>query len=433
MNRTAPKTTPFPAELPDARSDIVSHTLKRVTDSSPLDRAIAAARDALIAQQNAQGYWLYELEADCTIPAEYIMMMHFLDEIDAPLQAKVANHLRARQAEHGGWPLYHNGELDLSCTVKAYYALKLAGDDAQAPHMRKARDAILQRGGAARTNVFTRIALALFGELPWRGVPYIPVEIMLLPKWFPFHIDKVSYWSRTVMVPLFILCTRKPKAKNPRNIGIRELYHDAAREGTALLQACRDAREGVPAVRPRRPHDRPADPRKASRTCDAARRELVHRPIERRGRPRRHFPRDGQRPGGHGDSRLSGGRSAARHGEARLAKASGGGPVERLLPTLRLADLGYRARRACHARGRRRSLAAMHRRVRSTGCRRNSCSTNPATGASGARSWPAADGRFNSRMTSIRISMIPPWWPGQCTRRAIHRAMLKACAMRSIG
>jgi squalene-hopene/tetraprenyl-beta-curcumene cyclase len=132
--------------------------------------------------------------------------------------------LRARQAEHGGWPLYHNGELDLSCTIKAYYALKLAGDNTQAPHMARARAAILERGGAAKANVFTRIALALFGELPWRGVPYIPVEIMLLPKWFPFHIDKVSYWSRTVMVPLFILCTRKPKAKNPRNIGIRELF-----------------------------------------------------------------------------------------------------------------------------------------------------------------------------------------------------------------
>ena len=227
MNRTAPKPAPFPAELPDARSDIVSHSLKRVTDSSPLDRAIAEARDALIAQQNETGYWLYELEADCTIPAEYIMMMPFLDEIDTALQTKLANHLRARQAGHGGWPLYHNGELDLSCTVKAYYALKLAGDDAQAPHMVKAREAILQRGGAARSNVFTRIALALFGELPWRGVPYIPVEIMLLPKWFPFHIDKVSYWSRTVMVPLFILCTRKPKAKNPRNIGIRELFTTA--------------------------------------------------------------------------------------------------------------------------------------------------------------------------------------------------------------
>ena len=76
----------------------------------------------------------------------------------------------------------------------------------------------------ARSNVFTRIALALFGQIPWRGVPYIPVEIMLLPKWFFFHLDKVSYWSRTVMVPLFILCTRKPLAKNPRNVHIRELF-----------------------------------------------------------------------------------------------------------------------------------------------------------------------------------------------------------------
>ena len=224
MNRNAPKSTPLPAELPDARSDIVAHTLKRVPESSPLDRAIAEARDALIAQQHETGYWLYELEADCTIPAEYIMMMHFLDEIDADLEIKIANHLRAQQADHGGWPLYHNGELDLSCTIKAYYALKLAGDNPQAAHMIKARAAILERGGAAKANVFTRIALALFGQLPWRGVPYIPVEIMLLPKWFPFHIDKVSYWSRTVMVPLFILCTRKPKAKNPRNIGIGELF-----------------------------------------------------------------------------------------------------------------------------------------------------------------------------------------------------------------
>ena len=152
------------------------------------------------------------------------MMMHFLDEIDAGLETKIAAYLRAHQMSNGGWPLYQAGELNMSCSVKAYYALKLAGDDPQAPHMARARAAILTRGGAARANVFTRIALALFGQLPWRGVPYIPVEIMLLPRWFPFHLDKVSYWSRTVMVPLFILCTRKPAAKNPRQIGIRELF-----------------------------------------------------------------------------------------------------------------------------------------------------------------------------------------------------------------
>jgi squalene-hopene/tetraprenyl-beta-curcumene cyclase len=213
-----------------ARAEIVSHTLSKTTVPSALDRAVSVARDSLIALQSAQGYWLFELEADCTIPAEYIMMMHFLDEIDAPLEKKLAVYLRAHQAEHGGWPLYHGGDLNISCTVKAYYALKLAGDDPQAPHMARARAAILERGGAARANVFTRIALALFGQLPWRGVPYIPVEIMLLPRWFPFHLDKVAYWSRTVMVPLFILCSRKPAAKNPRNVHVPELFTTPADE-----------------------------------------------------------------------------------------------------------------------------------------------------------------------------------------------------------
>ena len=195
-----------------------------------LEQAIGAARDALIGLQKGDGHWLFELEADCTIPAEYIMMMHYLDEIDERLQGKLAVYLRAHQAAHGGWPLYTGGKLDLSCTVKAYFALKLAGDDPQAPHMRRAREEILARGGAAHANVFTRIALALFGEVPWRAVPYIPVEIMLLPRWFPFHLEKVSYWSRTVMVPLFVLCTGKPVARNPRKVHVRELFTVAADE-----------------------------------------------------------------------------------------------------------------------------------------------------------------------------------------------------------
>jgi squalene-hopene/tetraprenyl-beta-curcumene cyclase len=224
LNRSAPKPTAVPGGLTDARGDVVAHSLRRSSEFTLLDRTIADARDALIAAQHDKGYWCYQLEADCTIPAEYIMMMHFLDEIDAALESKIANYLRAHQADHGGWPLYYGGELDISATIKAYYALKLAGDSISAPHMQRARAAILKRGGAAKANVFTRIALALFGQLPWRGVPYIPVEIMLLPRWFPFHIDRVSYWSRTVMIPLFILCTRKPIAKNPRNVDIRELF-----------------------------------------------------------------------------------------------------------------------------------------------------------------------------------------------------------------
>ncbi|HKF94645.1 MAG TPA: prenyltransferase/squalene oxidase repeat-containing protein, partial [Gammaproteobacteria bacterium] len=152
--------------------------------------AVRAAEQALIALQHADGCWSCELEADCTIPAEYILMMHFMGEIDGGLQNKLATYIRAHQTAHGGWPLYHGGNFDISCTVKAYYALKLAGDDPHEPHMAQARHAILARGGAARANVFTRIALAFFQQVPWRAVPFMPVEIILLPHWFPFHIDR---------------------------------------------------------------------------------------------------------------------------------------------------------------------------------------------------------------------------------------------------
>jgi squalene-hopene/tetraprenyl-beta-curcumene cyclase len=189
-----------------------------------LQAAIVRARDALLALQHPDGYWCFELEADCTIPAEYILLMHYMDEVDPALQAKLAVYLRRHQADHGGWPLYYGGDFDMSCTVKAYYALRLAGDDPAAPHMARAREAVLARGGAARANVFTLITLALFAQVPRRAVPFIPVEIMLLPRWFPFHLSKVSYWSRTVMVPLFVLCSLGARAKNPTGIGVRELF-----------------------------------------------------------------------------------------------------------------------------------------------------------------------------------------------------------------
>ena len=189
-----------------------------------LNAAIERALGKVLSLQNPQGYWVFELEADCTIPAEYIMMMHYLDDIDAELQAKMAVYLRKRQSADGSYPLFTGGPGDISCSVKVYYALKMAGDGVNAPHMTKLRNWILSQGGAARSNVFTRIALAIFEQLPWRGVPYIPVEIMLFPKWFPFHLDKVSYWSRTVMVPLFILCTLQAKAKNPQKVDILELF-----------------------------------------------------------------------------------------------------------------------------------------------------------------------------------------------------------------
>src|SRR5665213_3185458 len=192
--------------------------------AAELERGVRAAADALVGLQRADGHWAFELEADATIPAEYILLGHYLDEIDDGIQAALVHFLRSIQAGHGGWPLYHGGELDLSASVKAYFALKAAGDAPDAPHMARARAAILARGGAAQCNVFSRIQLALFGELPWRAVPVMPVEIMLLPRWFPFHLDKISYWSRTVIVPLLVLMSRRPRARNPNHVTIRELF-----------------------------------------------------------------------------------------------------------------------------------------------------------------------------------------------------------------
>src|SRR5271165_6337579 len=190
-----------------------------------LEDAIGRASDALLRRQRPDGHWVFELEADATIPAEYILLRSYLGEPDAPeLERKIGVYLRRIQGAHGGWPLYHDGAFDVSATVKAYFALKTIGDDPAAPHMARAREALLAHGGAGACNVFTRILLALFGVIDWRATPEIPVEIMHLPRWFPIHLSKISYWARTVIVPLLVLRSLEPRARNPRGITIDELF-----------------------------------------------------------------------------------------------------------------------------------------------------------------------------------------------------------------
>jgi squalene-hopene/tetraprenyl-beta-curcumene cyclase len=194
-------------------------------DHAELDTAIARATDALLKQQRADGHWVFELEADATIPSEYILLTHYLgEEPNLELEGKIGVYLRRKQAEHGGWPLYHDGAFDISATVKAYFALKMIGNSPDAPHMARARDAILARGGADRANVFTRIQLALFGETSWHNTPTVPPELILLPRWFPIHLSKMSYWARTVIVPLLVLQALKPRAHNPRDVHVPELF-----------------------------------------------------------------------------------------------------------------------------------------------------------------------------------------------------------------
>ena len=204
------------------------HSVEKPVGSQPgeaLEASIAAATRAVLGARQADGHWVFELEADATIPAEYVLLRHYLGEpVDTVLEGKIANYLRRVQGAHGGWPLVHDGDFDMSASVKAYFALKMMGHSPDAPHMMRAREAIRSRGGAIHSNVFTRVMLAMFGVMKWRSVPVIPVEIMLLPLWFPFHINKMSYWARTTVVPLLVLAALKPRARNADAIDLDELF-----------------------------------------------------------------------------------------------------------------------------------------------------------------------------------------------------------------
>ena len=188
--------------------------------------------------QQPDGHWVFELEADATIPAEYVLLRHYLGEpVDSELERKIAVYLRRIQGKHDGWPLFHDGEFDMSASVKAYFALKMIGEPIDADHMRRAREAILKRGGAAKSNVFTRALLSLYGVTSWHSVPVMPVEIMLLPRWFPFHMSKISYWARTVIAPLLVLGALKPLARNDKGVTIDELFLEPPQSVGAVKKA----------------------------------------------------------------------------------------------------------------------------------------------------------------------------------------------------
>ncbi|CAN7322316.1 squalene--hopene cyclase [Paraburkholderia sp. SIMBA_054] len=218
----------LPQTLIDDHAPVAAALATGAASVDALDAAVTRATDAILAAQQDDGHWVYELEADATIPAEYVLLVHYLGETpNVELEQKIARYLRRIQLPGGGWPLFTDGAMDVSASVKAYFALKMIGDSVDAEHMVRAREAILANGGAEAANVFTRILLALFGVVTWYAVPMMPVEIMLLPKWFPFHLSKVSYWARTVIVPLLVLNAKRPVARNPLGVRIDELFRGA--------------------------------------------------------------------------------------------------------------------------------------------------------------------------------------------------------------
>jgi squalene-hopene/tetraprenyl-beta-curcumene cyclase len=189
-----------------------------------LDRAIQTAVERLLGLQQPAGYWLHELEADATITAEYLLLRRWLGVADPAREAKALRHLQAIQLPDGGWPIYHNGPANASASVKAYFAMKAAGVPASDPRLVRAAQRIRQLGGITQVNVFTKILLALFGEYPWDGIPVMPAEICLLPRWFYFNLYQISYWSRTVLTPLLIVFAHRPVRPVPPAARLDELY-----------------------------------------------------------------------------------------------------------------------------------------------------------------------------------------------------------------
>jgi squalene-hopene/tetraprenyl-beta-curcumene cyclase len=199
-----------------------------------LDTAIGQAQSWLLGQQAVDGHWVGELEADTTITSEYLLLCHLLDRVNTTRERKAVKYLRRRQLPEGGFNLFEAGPTNLSATIKAYFAMKMAGVDVDDPAMVKARACIREMGGPAKANVFTKIQLSLFGEYDWNGVPAMPVEIMLLrAPFFFFNIYEISYWSRTVIVPLLIIMDRKPVKWLPPHLSLDELWPDG-RESTSL-------------------------------------------------------------------------------------------------------------------------------------------------------------------------------------------------------
>src|SRR5208337_4482403 len=179
----------------------------------------------MLAMQHTQGYWWAELESNVSITAEYIMLHRFLGLAEAKIP-RLAADILARQLDHGGWSIWHGDGGELSASVEAYLALKIAGFSPQDPRMAKAREFILARGGALKTRVFTRIFLALFGQISWDGIPLLPVEFILLPPWSGLSIYEFSSWTRASIVPLMIIMARRPVRWLPPEQSAPELFLD---------------------------------------------------------------------------------------------------------------------------------------------------------------------------------------------------------------
>ena len=193
-------------------------------EDTELSQAINRAQENLLRQQHPDGHWCGELLVDSTLCSDFVLFMHWVGEVDEQMQQRCVRHILKRQLPDGGWNIYHGGPSEINASVKGYFALKLAGYSPDLPFMEEARANILRLGGIPRMNTFSKLYLALLGQFPWKYLPTIPVEMVLLPKWAPFNIYKMSSWSRAMLVPLAIINHFKPTRELPGLRQLHELY-----------------------------------------------------------------------------------------------------------------------------------------------------------------------------------------------------------------
>lgn len=189
-----------------------------------LPSSIERGAEHLISLQASDGYWLGELEADSTLESDYIYYLHVLGKADPIRIAKLANYVRRKQLSDGGWNIYPGGPSELNATCKAYFALKLAGDNPNSAHLTAAREMIHRLGGLEQSNSYVRFYLALVGAVGWELVPAIPPELMLLPNWFFFNIYEMSSWTRGIVIPMAILTALRPDWRVPESAHVDELF-----------------------------------------------------------------------------------------------------------------------------------------------------------------------------------------------------------------
>src|ERR1700704_2937242 len=207
----------LPSALPDPNGAFAAH-------DPQIASAIGRAQENLLRQQQPDGHWCGELLVDSTLCSDYVLFMHWLGEVDDNLQQRCVCHILKRQLPDGGWNIYYGGPSEVNASVKAYLAPKLAGHSADLPFMQEARANILRLGGIPKMNTFSKLYLALLGQFPWHYLPSIPVEMILLPKWLPFNIYKMSSWSRAMLIPLAIINHFKPTRELPGMKQLHELY-----------------------------------------------------------------------------------------------------------------------------------------------------------------------------------------------------------------